>query len=277
MLFRHSCMGGRIVDKDKEIEQLKSEVARLRLEMQQAAKEKDEYLQNVAHQIVAPLNNLKWSIESLEDPTVPFGRKQVLLRSIYSQATILVHLIKNFALMSALETEHSLESFRERTTVLDPKLLMINLSNDFQPQARDRNISVVVDDESFDKCEGKRSIVGIKNLVDQVLSNILANAAKYANEGTRIVSYLRLDGEFAVVSISSRGLPIDEEDKGSIFKRGFRGKGAKERLPAGTGFGLFIAQKIMEIHQGRIEVRTDGDMSTFDVWLPRPKMGGTGR
>jgi len=124
---------------------------------------------------------------------------------------------------------------------------------------------------------GSTSIIGIKNLIDQVLSNILANGVKYADSGTRIVSNLRLNGDFSVVSVSSQGLPIDNEDRMNIFKRGFRGKGAKERLPAGTGFGLYIAQRIMELHQGKIEVITYGDKTTFDVWLPRVKMGGIGR
>lgn len=261
---------------DQEIEHLRHEVASLKeqisevtRQLEKTAKEKNEYLQNIAHQVTSPLNNLKWSIESLEDPEVPIERKQVLLRSIYSQSTILVHLIKNFALMSALEAEHSLDAFREKTTVLEPKLLMINLSNDFQPQARDRNIAVVVDDESFDKFAKRSSVVGIKNLIDQVLSNILANAVKYADPNTRIVSRLRLEGDFTVISVSSRGLPISDEDRAHMFKRGFRGKGAKERLPAGTGFGLYIARRIMEIHQGKLSVTTDGALSTFEVWLPR--------
>ncbi len=252
-----------------EVARLHAEGDSLRKELQQVTKEKNEYLQNVAHQITAPLNNVKWSIEALEDPDVPFQRKQILLRSIYSQATILVHLIKNFALMSALEAEHSLEAFRERTSVLDPKLLMINLSNDFQPQAKDRGITVKVDDESFDRLAGKRDIVAIKNLVDQVLSNILANGVKYADSNTTIMSRLRLDGKFSVISISSRGLPLSEEDRKRIFERGYRGRGAKERLPAGTGFGLYIAQKIMEIHGGKIEAQAEGNLTTFDVWLPR--------
>jgi two-component system, OmpR family, phosphate regulon sensor histidine kinase PhoR len=260
------------VDKDVEIEQLKNQISQLKAEITRINKEKDEYLQNVAHQITAPLNNLKWNIEALEDPEVPIQRKQVLLRSIYSQTTILVHLIKNFALMSALETEHSLESFREKASTLDPKLLMINLSNDFQPQARSAGITVEVDDATFDRfSERKRNVIAIKNLIDQVLSNILANGIKYANKGTRILSSLRLEGDFVVISISSQGLPIDEEDKKKIFERGFRGKGAKERLPAGTGFGLYIAQKIMELHSGRIEVKPNGNMTVFDVWLPHAK------
>jgi signal transduction histidine kinase len=264
------------MDTSEEIIKLKRENQELRDKLKELGEqtnailsEKNEYLQNVAHQISSPLNNLKWSIESLSDPEIPFKRKHVLLRSIYSQATILVHLIKNFALMSALEAQHSLEAFREQVSVLDPKFLMINLSNDFQPMATDKRITIAVDDESFDKYSGRRDISGIKNLVSQVFSNILENAVKYSDPGTRILSTFDLKGKFAVVSISNKGLLIREEDRSEIFKRGFRGKGAKERLPAGTGFGLYIAQRIMDLHGGKIEVRCIEGTNIFDVMFPR--------
>src|SRR4029077_3938694 len=87
---------------------LKKENDRLKLELENSKKESRQYLQNVAHQLTAPLNAIKWNIESLKDDKVPIARKQILLRSIYSQSTILVHLIKNFSLMSNLEADHEL-------------------------------------------------------------------------------------------------------------------------------------------------------------------------
>jgi two-component system sensor histidine kinase VanS len=250
------------------MEQLEKEIRMLQSQISETLKEKNEYLQNVAHQITSPLNNIKWSIEALEDPDVPILRKQVLLRSIYSQATICVHLVRNFALMSALEAEHSLDSFKEQTSDLDPKLLMINLSNDFQPMAKDRSIQVLVDDDSFNRF-ANRSIVGIKNLVDQALSNILENAVKYSHTDTKIISSFSIKGDYSIISIQSQGLEISPEDQKQIFNRGFRGKGAKERLPAGTGFGLYIAKQIMNLHGGKIEVQTNGNINTFSVSFPR--------
>src|SRR2546427_9237939 len=88
-----------------EVDRLKARNAALEAELSEARKSNQQYLQNVAHQLTAPLGAIKWSIEALKDPAVPLPRKYKLLSSIYSQATILVHLIKNFALMSNLEAD----------------------------------------------------------------------------------------------------------------------------------------------------------------------------
>src|SRR5205823_493960 len=102
-----------------EIARLRAETAALRAELSEARKSNQQYLQNVAHQLTAPLGAIKWSIEALKDSGVSLTRKSKLLSSIYSQATILVHLIKNFALMSNLEADLELGQFREPLEPVD--------------------------------------------------------------------------------------------------------------------------------------------------------------
>src|ERR1039458_9347973 len=58
---------------------------------------------------------------------------------------ILIHLIKNFSLMSNLASDHELRHFREQPELIDVKRLCINLSNDFQPQAQERKIFFIID------------------------------------------------------------------------------------------------------------------------------------
>jgi len=87
---------------DPRIAQLERDVKTLNQKLAQVEKDRDEYLQNVSHQIVAPLNAMKWHIENLTGARVGFERAQKVLRSIYSQATLAVHLAKNFKLMSNL-------------------------------------------------------------------------------------------------------------------------------------------------------------------------------
>src|SRR6266481_55466 len=121
-----------------EIETLRAENENLKRQLQSSQDQSRVYLQNVVHQLTAPLGAIKWSIEALKDERVPLSRKKTLLSSVYSQATILVHLIKNFTLMSNLEADHELGQFREQPEPVDPMLLSINLVNDFQPQAYDQ-------------------------------------------------------------------------------------------------------------------------------------------
>jgi len=103
-----------------EVAVLRAENAALKLQLEESARSTNQYLQNVAHQLTAPLNAIKWSIEALKDPKVHLNRKMKLLSSIYSQGTILVHLIKNFSLMSNLEADHELGQFREKPERVDP-------------------------------------------------------------------------------------------------------------------------------------------------------------
>ena len=237
-----------------EISSLKAKIASLEEELKQTKAASTQYLQNVAHQLTAPLGAIKWSIEALKDERVPISRKKTLLSSIYSQATILVHLIKNFTLMSNLESDHELGQFREKPEPVDIKLLAINLVNDYQPQAYEKEIRINVDDDSFKQVFASRRIMIEKNLIAQALSNILENAVKYSeNDNTIKVAACRKTGAVGVF-VESSGIPIPDEDKEKVTARGFRGKLAKQKVAAGTGFGLYLASRIMSFHQGSIVV-----------------------
>jgi signal transduction histidine kinase len=209
-----------------EIEILNAELERLKKELQASKAESQQYLQNVAHQLSAPLGAIKWSIEALRDPDVPLQRKNTLLSSIYSQATILVHLIKNFSLMSNLEQDHELGQFREKPEPIDVASLAINLSNDFQPQAHEKEQRIRVDNVSFKQVYASKRILMVKNLVAQALSNLLENAVKYADGGTEILITAGRQNGFAI-SVRSEGIPIREDEIENLFQRGYRGRAAQ--------------------------------------------------
>ena len=112
---------------------------------EQVKTEQVEYLQNVSHQLVAPLNAIKWHIENLTAGRLTnVERINKVLRSVYSQSTIAVHLAKNFALMSNLEADHALTSLKEPLQPVSLCALAINLADDFQPLGWDRNVQIRV-------------------------------------------------------------------------------------------------------------------------------------
>jgi signal transduction histidine kinase len=255
-----------------DIELLKAENAKLKQEVKETKALSNQYLQNVAHQLTAPLGAIKWSIEALRDDKVPLSRKKTLLSSIYSQATILVHLIKNFALMSELEADHELGQFREQPEPTDIMRLSINLANDFQPQGHEWEINIDVDKNSFSKIYGNNKLNVEKNMIAQAISNIIENSVKYADHHTTIeIAAISMDNKIGL-KIESTGIPIPEEEKPKLFERGFRGHSAKQKVAAGTGFGLYLASRIMKFHGGTILIETHNKISRFILLFPLERL-----
>jgi len=234
---------------EKENQQLREQLDRLN-------RERIEYLQNVAHQLVAPLNAIKWHIENLTEARVSVERGRKVLRSVYSQATLAVHLAKNFALMSNLEADHTLSALREPLQVVDLCKLLVNLADDFQPQGWDKNIQIIVKNHPLEKAT---DVLVMRPLVGQVFSNIIENATKYAKKSSDIV----IEGvhnptrDMVSVTVWNDGIPLAPADANRIFERGYRTQEAKNLYPAGTGFGLYIAKRIIALHEGEISASTD--------------------
>jgi len=261
---------------EKEIERLSQENKSLIEHLDQVEREKVEYLQNVSHQLVAPLNAIKWHIENLTAARIGIDRAKKVLKSVYSQASIAVHLAKNFNLMSNLEADHALSKLKEPLQEVTLRSLLVNLANDFQPLAWDQNIKIIVDDDMFDV---KPDVWVIKPLVSQVFSNIIENAVKYSTPGSKIIiegKYLNESDSFEV-SIRNRGIALNPENTSKIFFRGFREDEAKSKYPAGTGFGLYIAKRIVEIHEGTILAKSKDGWTIFYVTLTVKGLKGKAR
>jgi signal transduction histidine kinase len=104
--------------------------------------------------------------------------------------------------------------------------------------------------------------------VKQVLLNLLSNALKFTPESGRIDVGAALRGELAEVSVADTGIGIAPADQETVFEE-FRQVGAAERKAEGTGLGLALSRKFVELHGGKIWVQSEpGRGSTFTFTLP---------
>ena len=260
-----------------KLETLEQEKKRLEEQLSIVNRERVEYLQNVSHQLVAPLNAIKWHIENLTQGRMGVQRAEKVLRSIYSQSTIAVHLAKNFALMSNLEADHALTALKEPLQPVVLCALLINLADDFQPLGWVKGIQIRVDQEPL---QSAPSVLVMKPLISQVFSNIIENAVKYSHRE----SVIRIDGrhdpktDTVSVNVRNRGIPLPPGEESNVFARGYRSTEARNQYPAGTGFGLYIARRIVEMHEGKISVETDNlGQAVFTVRLSVRGLEGKAR
>ncbi len=112
------------------------------------------------------------------------------------------------------------------------------------------------------------SVMADPGRLDQVLRNLMENAAKFSSGDAPIVIAIRSAHGGAVVSVEDRGVGIPPQEMGLLFDRAFQSQRARARR-TGLGVGLYITRAIVEAHGGRLAVESEpGRGSTFRVFLP---------
>ena len=103
----------------------------------------------------------------------------------------------------------------------------------------------------------------------QVMKNLLSNAVKYSPHGGPIEVEAGVEGKYVAVSVTDHGIGIPPEDLPHIFERFRRATDHVASGIAGTGLGLAIVKHLVELHGGKITVRSEpGRGSTFTVYVP---------
>ncbi|HTX60168.1 MAG TPA: ATP-binding protein [Verrucomicrobiae bacterium] len=100
-----------------------------------------------------------------------------------------------------------------------------------------------------------------------VIDNLVSNALKYSTDEVRVA--VRAEGGRALIEVGDRGIGIPADEISSLFTRFGRASNARRKGIAGSGIGLYVARKIVEVHRGSLSVRSkENEGSTFTVALP---------
>ena len=101
------------------------------------------------------------------------------------------------------------------------------------------------------------------------MTNLISNASKYSPEGSTIGVSMSVTNGTAVIEVVDRGIGISLNDQGQLFTPFFRADNSETRQEPGTGLGLLICKQIVELHGGKISVRSSrGRGTTVRVELP---------
>ncbi|MBN2388976.1 MAG: hypothetical protein JXB85_18315 [Anaerolineales bacterium] len=224
---------------------------------------KDDFVSNVSHELRTPLTSIKLYLGMLQRK--PDQARQVLDR-LSRETGRLEHLIESLLALSRLDQER----VAMLVSPLDLNRLAEQLIIDRAPLAADRRLDLHLELQA-----DLPLVQADERMVGEVLSILLTNALEYTPAGGQVtVRTCNQGGQqdptagFAVIDT---GPGITPEDLAHIFERFFRGKAGRESKIPGTGLGLAIAREIVNRHNGRIEVHSEGQAgqgAIFHVWLP---------
>jgi signal transduction histidine kinase/CheY-like chemotaxis protein len=252
-----------IVEERKEASiQLRSNVNELERAIEKIKFEdqaKTNFLAILAHELRNPLSPIVTCVELLkEDITEP--RQRESLDTIESHARTISFLLDDLLDISRI-TQNRLELRRERVSLQQMVRRSVESVNRFI-QSQKHTLEVLVPDEEV-------LLDGDPVRIEQIIVNLLNNAAKYTDPGGKITLSAVAVPPFASITVADTGIGIAPEKLPGVFEP-FGQQGAVVRQPGGLGVGLSLSKRLAEMHGGSIEAKSPGlgAGSSFTVFLP---------
>ena len=242
-------------------------------EQKELAEIQSAWLEDVSHQILAPLTGILGQTENLArlfkagQNTNP-QRIENILENLIELSNWATRMARNFAWVAKGQKHFNMNMMLED----DVPGKLIGYARNVQGLARTSEVRKVhVSSDSVRQLNGK--IVTDNKLFKQAVTNLLDNAVKYANPGTDVVINASMSQTHGFIAITNYGIPVLESEVGKVFDRYYRTESAKKKYSVGSGIGLGIARDIMHLHGGDLtvspSVKTEyGWKTTFVISLP---------
>jgi PAS domain S-box-containing protein len=220
---------------------------------------KSNFVSMVSHEFRTPLSIIQSSSELLRDffQKMQPPEREEQLKSIVRNTRRMAGMMEEILVLSRLDSG--------------------NL--EFQPAALDlngfcRRIADEVLSATNRRCLIELSLTrvpseakGDEGLLGHIFTNVLSNAVKYSEAGTSVSFAVRRDGEEAVCTVRDQGIGIELEDQQHLFKAFHRGRNVGSR--PGTGLGLLMVKRCVELHHGSVQLRSKlGEGTTVIIRLP---------
>lgn len=234
-----------LIEKSQELSQLSSKLKQANNELIVKDKQKDEFLDTVAHELKTPITGIRAATELLmdEDDDMPKDIKQQFLKNILQDSDRLGRLINNILDFEKLETGRlNLDISRQDIHVTIAKAI-----SSLKQIAAKKEVRII------NKNQHHFYLYYDEDRILQVLTNLLSNALKFCESKTgEIVVDYKLGNQFLEISVSDNGKGIPEEDHDYIFDKFYQSQHQNTIKPQGSGLGLAITKQIVEKHNGKI-------------------------
>lgn len=217
----------------------------------------NDFTSMVSHEFKTPLSRIQGYAQLLNNPNLDPTTRQNYQDHIISGTKQLSNLTNNILSLAKLENQNLPT---ERTNVkLDEQIREAILIFEQKWEAKDIDLQIFLHPTTY---------YGNAALLMQVWSNLIDNAIYYSPVGSQIEIYLEDKWDKYVFSIKDQGPGIALDSQKHIFEQFYQGDSARNKT--GAGLGLSIVKRIVALHKGRVDFKTQvGEGTTFIIELPK--------
>ncbi|MFS2317239.1 ATP-binding protein [Maricaulis sp. D1M11] len=259
-----SAMARQAEERNHKLSALAEQLGRSRIDALSASKAKSDFLATMSHEIRTPLNGVLGVAQLLMESGLTEDQAE-LARVINDSGQILLRILNDVLDLSKIEAgkmDLSKESFAVRDLVVDTKAL-------WSERATAKDLDFVIDVTSHDT----RELVGDPVRIKQILFNLISNAIKFTDDGAVRATFSFVDlGRRRTsmrVEVRDSGCGIPEDAQASLFESFSQVDADTTRRHGGTGLGLTICKRLVELMGGSIGFESVADQgSTF--WFDIP-------
>ena len=218
-----------------------------------------DFINNVSHEIKTPISSIQGFAKLLEADDLSKEERKEYAEIIKEESDRLLYLSTNILKLAKLENQERImnktkfniaEQIRRTISVLEPKW-------------KEKNIK-------FNVSLKEQEFWGEKDLMYQVWMNIIENSIKFSKQDGQIDVKMKTNQDSIIVEIKDYGIGMEEEEAKKIFDRFYQVD--KSHTKPGAGLGMTIAKRIVELSDGKIEVKSKlNESTTFIVTLPIKK------
>jgi PAS domain S-box-containing protein len=226
---------------------------------------KTEFVSMVSHELRTPLTSIKGFTDLILDGDAGEvdEEQREYLEIVQKNADRLLGLINDLLDISRIESGRV--HLKIEPVSLQEIVSLVVATMQPQLETKDQPLSVEIDPAAT-------QVMGDRDKLVQVLTNLVSNAHKYSPAGRPIRIQVTRQDDFARVAVIDQGFGISAEDQAKLFTRFFRVENSLTREIGGTGLGLNIVKSIVELHGGGISVVSrPGEGSTFAFTVPLAK------
>lgn len=223
----------------------------------------ENFITMVSHQLRSPLVTIIQYYEVILGGMVgdvPEKQKEIIQKT-KTRLEGLLKLITDWLDVAKLDSGQIVDNIKP----VSAKKIVTKVIEDLRPLTQEENISL-----ELGPCSTNDIVQGDAETLEQVFSNLVSNAIRYNRPHGKVIISIKENTDYIAVEVQDTGIGIAKEHLPFIFDQFFQVKRGEDQKMKGTGLGLSIAKKIVDAHNGSIQVKSElSKGSTFTVLLPK--------